>query len=182
MRDLPGLLVIPAPQGSKDLSEAHIADLDVLPLVESLRNTAIPIEHLEHKQEDGRVSELWQKASSVLVAPDPLDLAKQEIRNLGYGGDLGPQVIVYLAATSRVLKMRPGAMPAHLLLLGPSSAGKSYTAKVALRLFSPQANHEIEAGSPRVLLYDDADLKHRDWEMASCATHPSRLWPTPLAD
>jgi hypothetical protein len=80
---------------------------------------------------------------------------------MGYGGDLGPAVITYLAATSRLLKMRVGSMPVHLLLVGPPSAGKSYTMKVVMRLMPREAYHEIEAGSPRVLIYDDADLRHR---------------------
>jgi len=52
-------------------------------------------------------------------------------------------------------------MPAHLLLLGSASTGKSFTKNVALRLLPPEAYHEIDAGSPRVLIYDDASLEHR---------------------
>ena len=57
--------------------------------------------------------------------------------------------------------MRHGAMPVHLLLLGPPSAGKSYTLGVVLALLPPEAYHAIDAGSPRVLIYDDAELVHR---------------------
>ena len=62
-----------------------------------------------------------------LVGDDPLELVASEIRNRGYGGDIRPVKIVYLAATSRVLAMRAGAMPVHLLLLGSASSGKTYT-------------------------------------------------------
>ena len=37
-----------------------------------------------------------------------------------------------LALTGRVLAMRTGTMPVHLLVLGPASAGKSYALGVAL--------------------------------------------------
>ena len=79
----------------------------------------------------------------------------------GYGGDLRPAELTYIACTGRVLAMRPGSMPAHLLLLGSASTGKSFTKNVALRLLPPEAYHEIDAGSPRVLIYDDASLEHR---------------------
>ncbi len=49
----------------------------------------------------------------------------------------------------------------HLLLIGPPSAGKSYTLKLVLILLPPEAFHVIDAGSPRVLIYDSADLQHR---------------------
>jgi hypothetical protein len=70
-------------------------------------------------------------------------------------------MIVYLAFTSRLLAMRPGAMPVHLLLTGPPSAGKSYTVQTNLKLFPPEAFHIVDAGSPRTLIYDQADLRHR---------------------
>ncbi len=68
---------------------------------------------------------LEEQAATVLADDDPLDLVETQIRNLGYGGDLKAPKIVYLAATSRLLAIRPGAMPVHLLLHGPSSAGRA---------------------------------------------------------
>jgi hypothetical protein len=57
--------------------------------------------------------------------------------------------------------MRGGTLPVHLLLLGAPSGGKSYTVQTVLRLLPPEAYHVIDAGSPRVLIYDDAELRHR---------------------
>jgi hypothetical protein len=57
--------------------------------------------------------------------------------------------------------MRPGAMPVHLLLVGQASAGKSYLLGIVLRFLPDEAFHVIDAGSPRVLIYDKADLQHR---------------------
>jgi len=108
-----------------------------------------------------RREELRGVAGPVLVAPDPLTLVDQALRLLGYGGDTRPAWIVYLAVTSRLLLMRPGNMPAHMLLLGLSGIGKSYTAQLVLRLLPREAWHEIDAGSPRVLIYDPAPLEHR---------------------
>jgi hypothetical protein len=96
-----------------------------------------------------------------LAADDPLDLVEAAIRAHGYGGDIRPAKIGYLAMSSRVLGMRFGAMPVHLVFLGPPSAGKSYTVQTCLRLLPPEAYHVVDASSPRVMIYDDADLRHR---------------------
>lgn len=145
----------------KDISEAHCQGLDVPKLIAELRAKARPARELLREQGDARLGELRQAAAPVLAAPDPLDLVKAALRAGGYGGDLRPAVIVYLAATSRLLAMRSGAMPVHLLLIGPPSAGKSYTVSSVLRLLPPEACHIIAAGSPRVLIYDTAELAHR---------------------
>jgi hypothetical protein len=107
------------------------------------------------------IEKLTKAAAPVLAAPDPLPLVEQAFRDMGYGGDLRPPCIVYLAATSRLLRMRRGSMPVHLLLLGVASTGKSFTLQVALQLMPQEAYHAIDAGSPRVLIYDTAGLRHR---------------------
>lgn len=97
----------------------------------------------------------------MLEADDPLELIRRAIVDSGYGGDLQAALITYLAATGRVLAMRRGAMPVHLLLIGPPSAGKSFTLQTVLALLPAEAYHVSDAGSPRVMIYDDADLAHR---------------------
>ena len=97
----------------------------------------------------------------MLEAADPLELIGRAIVGSGYGGDVQTALITYVAATGRVLAMRRGAMPVHLLLIGPPSAGKSFTLQTILALLPPEAYHVIDAGSPRVMIYDDADLAHR---------------------
>ncbi|MFC1938411.1 hypothetical protein ACFLWH_01990, partial [Chloroflexota bacterium] len=74
-----------------------------------------------------QIAAAYEAAHHVIQADDPLEPVADAIRGLGYGGDLKPAKITYLAATSRLLDMRPGAMPVHLLLMGPSSAGINYT-------------------------------------------------------
>ncbi len=172
--DLPDLFVIRAPKKIKDLSDAHLRlGGKTAELVHILmKKKAIPAARWREQYEQAREAErqrqteaqaarLRQEAASVLAAPDPLILAAKGLRALGYGGDLRPALIVYLAATSRLLKMRRGSMPVHTLLVGIPGTGKSYTLKVVLALLPAEAYHEIDAGSPRVLIYDDADLRHR---------------------
>jgi hypothetical protein len=159
--DVPGVAIIPAPKGVKDLSEAHLQGYDLARFVEDLKSKAIPAQRLVEGRDSAAIASLQNLASPVLQSVDPIAQVEQAIRALGYGGDIKPALITYLAVTSRLLRMRPNSMPVHLLLLGASSAGKSYTAKVVIRLLPPEAYHEIEAGSARVLIYDDAELKHR---------------------
>ena len=160
-RDLPEARVITAPSGVKDLSEAHVAGMNVQELVDRLRGEATPIADAIRAQRDAEVAKLAAAAAPVLASPDPLKLIADELRRLGYGGDLTPALLTYLALTTRLLEMRGGAMPGHLLLIGPPSAGKSFTLHTVLRLFPQEAFHTIDAGSPRALIYDDAELRHR---------------------
>ena len=160
-RDIPTLRVIRAPEGCKDLSEAHIAGLDVAALVEDLRTRALPVSQIFHDQRQAELAELANRAAPLFAARDPLELAEAAIRGQGYGGDVQQAVIVYLAATSRLLALRPGGMAVHTILLGPPSGGKSFTVSVVLRLLPEGAYRVIDAGSPRALIYDDADLRHR---------------------
>jgi hypothetical protein len=160
-KDLPGLMIIRAPEGIKDINEAHVKGVDVPTLVERLKAQAIPAASIIKEQADKRLAELKEAARPVLVADDPLQEVRRALRTLGFGGDLTPALITYLAVTSRLLAMRSGALPVHLLLVGQASAGKSFILIVVLRLFQEEAYHTIPAGSPRVLIYDDADLQHR---------------------
>jgi len=157
----PELRYIPAPNGTKDISEAHMQGLDIPSWVEDLKAEAEHGQALKQWATNSRMVAAYEVAHHVIQADDPLEIVADAIRGLGYGGDLKPAKIAYLAATSRLLEMRPGAMPVHLLLMGPPSAGKNYTLGRVLMLLPREAYHVIDAGSPRVLIYDDADLRHR---------------------
>jgi len=157
----PELKYIPAPDGIKDISEAHIQGLDVPEWLERLKSEAQSAKALKEQTVDAQIEVAYEAARHVIQADDPLVLVADAIKALGYGGDLKPAMISYLAVTSRLLDMRVGAMPVHILLIGPSSAGKNYTISRVLKLLPDEAYHIIDAGSPRVLIYDDAELQHR---------------------
>ncbi|MGO9178051.1 MAG: hypothetical protein ACLQHS_02085 [Candidatus Limnocylindrales bacterium] len=99
-------------------------------------------------------------ARAVLDHPDPLALVEAALRAT-LGGDLRPALLTYLAATSRLLELRPGTMPCHALLQAPPSVGKTATLSAVQRLLPPEAMVVIEAGSPHVLIYGDDDLRHK---------------------
>lgn len=157
----PNLQYIRALDGTKDISEAHIQGHDIPSLIEGLKAKAESGQALKDRYDNERLSQLYTEAKAVIEAEDPLELVKDAIRGLGYGGDIKPAVITYLAMTSRLLEMRPGAMPVHLLLTGPSSGGKSYTLGIIKELLPSEGYHIIDAGSPRVLIYDETPLEHK---------------------
>jgi hypothetical protein len=161
LRDIPHLKVIQSPPGFKDLNEAHLKGENVSALLNKLKAAAVPAETLRQAERAAKAKELEKAAWPILSARDPLDHVRQAVLSQGYGGDVKQPIIVYLAATSRLLAMRIGAMPVHLLLVAQSTAGKSYLLMVILKLLPGEAYHSIDAGSPRALIYDDADLQHR---------------------
>lgn len=163
LKDIPTMKVILAPDAFKDLNKAHLKDENIPALMERLKAAAIPAETLRQAERAAKLQELEKVAQPVLSARDPLELLRGAILSQGYGGDVGQPIIAYLAATSRLLAMRPGAMLVHLLLVGQSSAGKNYLLGIVLRFLpdDDEAYHAIAAGSPRALIYDDADLQHR---------------------
>jgi hypothetical protein len=161
LESAPNLQFIPAPSEYKDISEAHIQGLDIPSWLDDLKRRAESGQGLKARFVDRRLADLYLRAKPVVEADDPLELIRDAIKCLGYGGDLKPALITYLAATSRLLMMRDGAMPVHVVLTGPSSSGKSYTVSITKKLLPSEAYHEIDAGSPHIIIYDDARLEHR---------------------
>jgi hypothetical protein len=161
LESAPDLRYIRAPDGIKDISEAHIQGFNIPTWLEGLKTGAESGQVLKARYDNERLAQLYKEAEAVIQTEDPLELVKDAIRGLGYGGDLKPALIAYLAATSRLLAMREGTMPVHLLLTGPSSSGKSYTLNLIKKLLPEAAHHTVDAGSPRTVIYNDADLQHR---------------------
>ena len=163
--DIEQLRVIVAPPEVKDISAAHLAGQDVAALVAELRAAAVPAAELLARRHaetrEAREHDLGRRAQTILADDDPLTIVRAAISALGWGGDPGPVLLTYLAATTRLLRHRLGAMPAHVLLVGTPSSGKTYIIALVLLLLPASAYHVIDAGSPRVLIYDDAPLDHR---------------------
>ena len=159
--DIPDARVIVAPPDTKDISEAHLRGEEIGALVDRLRTAAVPIGQRQAALRSDALQAAFNAAGPVLTAADPLDLVEAAIVRHGFGGDTTCPLIVYLAATTRLLPVRRGAMPAHALVLGSSSAGKNAALDAGLGSIPPEAIVRIDAGSPRVLIYDDRPLEHR---------------------
>jgi hypothetical protein len=161
-RDLPGLRLIFAQQtGYKDISDAHCAGEDVPALLERLKAQAPTFAEWRAQRLAQAASALEERARPVLEHPDPLVLVQQAIRSAGWGGDDRPVLKGYIAATTRLLEHRLGALPCHVAFTGPASGGKSTAAHIVQALLPESAYVVLPASSPRVIVYHEADYHHR---------------------
>jgi hypothetical protein len=161
-RDLPDLRLVFAQQaGHKDLSDAHCAGADVPALLERLRTSAPTYREWAAQRHAHAAAELEERARPVLEHPDPLALVRQAIRSAGWGGDDRPVLKGYIAATTRLLEHRLGALPCHVAFTGPASGGKSTAAHIVQALLPESAYVVLPASSPRVIVYHEADYQHR---------------------
>jgi len=147
--------------GHTSLAAAHAVGADILHLLDGSKALATPMSEYSRNNSAATLAELEADAKPLLIARDPLTDVRAAIEALGYGGDVRTAMVVYLAVTTRVLLQRRGGMLANILVLGPPSAGKSYTYSTVLKLLPQDACHYIDAGSPRVLIYDQSDLRHK---------------------
>lgn len=106
------------------------------------------------------IEELYVLAKPALCAPDPLELIYQTLQKR-VAGDCFVSKMVYLSATTRVLRKRLGNMLAHLQAIGSPGGGKSYETDCALMLFPNDAVVKYDAGSQRVIVYDKTPINHR---------------------
>jgi hypothetical protein len=159
--DLPNAYVILAPADIKDLSEAHLQGKDVARFLAELKASVIPISRLLALRRSAAMAEAALRAHAAFASPDVLSLLEKSVQGMSYSGDKKPLKQVYLGMTTRLLDLRKSQMPAHILVEGPSSAGKSYTVDMAALHLPEEAVHKIEAGSPRAIIYDNADLSHK---------------------
>ena len=107
------------------------------------------------------LEELEERAAPVLAMDDPLVRLDESIRAIGFGGRTKHVTIPYLAATSRVLAMERGNMPVHTGIQGTTSSGKTFALQTTLAHFPPDDICQVDAGSPRILIYDKTDLRHK---------------------
>ncbi len=108
--------------------------------------------------------EVSKAAMALLDAPNVLDQVRTAIAALGYAGDRTQPLLVFLVLLSRLL-----ARPINLVVGGPSAAGKSFLVMLVARLFPSVATYSLNGMSERVLVYTDADLRHRTLIVAEAA-------------
>jgi hypothetical protein len=98
---------------------------------------------------------LWPAVSDLAEAPDLIDRLVQQAQAMGVVNERELIVLIYVAATSRMLEH-----PVNLLVKGASSGGKSFTATRTLELIGPEFVNHLTSSSPLSLVYDDRPLAH----------------------
>ena len=99
--------------------------------------------------------DLWPKVCELAQAPDLMDRVVQQVQSMGVVNERELIVLVYIAATSRVLDH-----PLNVLAKGASSSGKSFTTTNTLELIGPDFVNHLTSSSALSLVYDDRPLAH----------------------
>jgi hypothetical protein len=101
MKAIPDLKVIQAVPPIKDINQALTLGMDVAQVLKEARDcSVVEIDFLQQLDQ-----ELLEKARAILESRDPLERVREAISAGEYGGDISKPLIVYLALTSRLIKM-----------------------------------------------------------------------------
>lgn len=152
---IPGAFVIAAPDGRKDISEAHILDDDVPALVRRLMSQARRFSDIKAEILSKEAQAAKAQAGSLLNCSVLEELGRL-LPALGLVGEDKNAKLLYLALTSRLLDK-----PVNIVLKGPSSAGKSFTVETVLKTFPASAFYALSSMSDKALAYSQEPLSHR---------------------
>jgi hypothetical protein len=144
-------------EGAKDPSDLHVKDpTQFVGAWTSAIETAVAWAVLDQERREREAATHYAVAADLLNDPDLLAKIQSVIRARGYAGELSAPTMVYLAITSRGLER-----PLNLAVVAPSGAGKNHAVDAALKLFPPEAVHEVTAGSARALIFTEQSFEHR---------------------
>jgi hypothetical protein len=109
----------------------------------------------DEEREDARI-----RAREFLQHERPLELLAASLRRMGLGGSLVIPMMVFLAATTRLMSARR-VQQCHLHVQGPTSSGKSHEVGAALEHLPEEAVLRFDGASPRALIYHSGDIRSR---------------------
>ena len=98
---------------------------------------------------------LWPTVQQLAQAPDLMDRIVQQVQSMGVVNERDLIILIYIAATSRVLKN-----PINILTRGASSGGKSFTTSHVLELVGSDYVNQLTSSSTLSLVYDTRPLSH----------------------
>jgi hypothetical protein len=153
---LPDCRIITPPAGFKDISECHIAGLDIPELVEKCRCEARPWREIQAEKVSQEAAEAKAAAGQLLEAPDILERFASSCREHGLVGEDRTAKLLFLAGVSRLLDR-----PVSCVVKGASSSGKSITVETVFDHFPPSAYYALSSMSERSLAYSEEPLAHR---------------------
>jgi hypothetical protein len=98
---------------------------------------------------------LWPSVRVLAEAPDLMDRVVARAQSMGVVNERELITVVYIAATSRVLRQ-----PINPLVKGSSSGGKSFTTTRTLELVGPDFVNYLTTSSALSLVYDERPISH----------------------
>jgi hypothetical protein len=122
----------------------------------SVSDAATSCSEHEAKRRAERRAQAASRCTDLVQAPDILSRFAADLAQGGFAGSTREAKLLYLVATSRLLKR-----PISTAVKGPSSAGKSFVVKSVLEFIPPSAFLAMTAMSPRALVYSKEPLSHR---------------------
>lgn len=128
---------------------------------------ATPITEIKTREEREEAVEALAAAGELPDRDDILGLLTEAIGVGGYAGDTRPAVLIWIAELSRLLEK-----PLNICLVSPSASGKNHAIDSALSFVHPEGYYSLKASSPRALVYNDADFRHRTVVMAEADSIP----------
>ena len=143
--------------GFKDPSSLYLDDTGLF--VERWRATldaAVAWQDETERELDEARKAAWSACGELARCTDILSEMVQLARSHGFVGEERILKLIYLAATSRVLRRI-----VSLAVKGPSSGGKSYSVETVLRFFPPESFRVLTAMSDRALAYGEQSLAHK---------------------
>lgn len=151
--------------GVKDPSELHVKDPAAFTdNWGAAVKSAVPWTDRAAQEAAARKQATWRRCADIATSPRILDRLTDVLPEVGLVGEERAAKLVYLCATSRLLKR-----PVSATLKGPSAGGKSETVVRTLDFFPPSAYYALTAMSERSLAYSDEPLKHRTLVMYEAA-------------
>ena len=131
---------------------------------EAALTSAAMMAALQAEEARRTAAEALEKAGPLAHAPDILAELEQILPRLGLVGEADNAKLLYLAVTSRLLER-----PVHVVVEGPSSAGKSHLVKTVLRLLPDGEAVDATALSSHALFYMGDDLRHKTFFVQEAA-------------
>jgi hypothetical protein len=110
-------------------------------------------QELTPAQKEALRESLWPSVCELAQAPDLIDRVVKQAQALGVVNEVSLITLIYIAATSRVLKN-----PINILIKGASSGGKSFTTLHVLELIGRDFVNQLTSSSALSLVYDTRPL------------------------
>jgi MarR family len=117
---------------------------------------AEPYQAMADRESEAEAARAKNIARDLILEPDILGRFGAEIERAGLAGESRNAKVLYLALTTRLLDR-----PVNVVVKGPSSGGKNFLVKNAVRFFPPEAYWSRTGMSDRTLAYSDEDFRHR---------------------
>jgi len=141
----------------KDPSALHIADPEAFESVfEEVLEAAVAWTDQAEAERKHEAEAAYGLAKNLLYDPELLAKIGEKMRQRGYAGDVRPSMLVYIAATSRLLER-----PQNVAVIAQSASGKNRSVDEALAFIPVEEVYTEKAGSARALIYTDESFGHR---------------------